>query len=261
LFELNNKERIISALNGRWFIENPGEIKPLSYKIKCERVGEKVTKVSGYLVEKKVLDSLDMHLQIKKDDDIIREAINLSKTRKAKLDEVLEHDRQIHELSSLGLSNKVQKSVAEQLVDYKLQHGMDVNITTEKLELMRTAAELEQKLLPDITDRFKQELHDGFALGKVSDLQQKADISENIELAVHRLRTEIHDQMHNLHTNSLDHSFIVSGSGHNNEHYATVIQKTVTQAKEFQEDVNMRRDQHEEEHENMHHGIGINMSM
>ncbi len=269
LFELNNKERIIMALNGWWFIENPDEIKPLSYKVKCERVGEKITKISGYLVEKTVLDSPDMHLQIKKDDDIIREAIKIGKTRRAKLDEALAHDPQIHELSSLG--SKVQRSVAEQLVDYKLQHvmGMDANVTTERLELMKTAAELEQKLLPDITDRFKQGLHEGFVEGKISDDQQKEDIQISIDLAVHRLRTEVHEQMHDLHAHMLDHHSIVSSMdisgrnlGHDKDHYMTVIQKTVTQVKEFQEDVNLRRDQHEEEHEQMHqNGISIGMNM
>ena len=270
LFELNNKELIIMTLNGWWFIENPGEIKPLSYKVKCECVGEKITKISGYLVEKTVLNSLDMHLQIKEDDDIIREAIRIGKTRKAQLDEALAHDPQIHELSSLG--SKVQRSVAEQLVDYKLQHGigMDANVTTEKLELMKTAAELEQKLLPDITNRFKQELHEGFLEGKViSHNQQREDIQLSVDLAVHRLRAEVHEQMHDLHAHMLDHHSIVysmdiSGRnlGHNKDHYITVIQKTVTQVKEFQDDVNLRRDQHEEEHEQMHqNGMSIGMNM
>jgi hypothetical protein len=167
---------------------------PLSYEVQCARLTDKLTKVSGYIVENTVLNSPEKHLSIKRDDSIVRQAYRISESRGEKLQEILETDPLLKEVGQ-GKSY-MQRAVAQQLVDYRLQHGNDVKITPWKLESMQKAAGLEQEFSKAIDNKLNKALTSSFTTHNIDSTEQKDALSESKKLVVHYLRNEIGEQYH-----------------------------------------------------------------
>ena len=245
LFEINNRQRINDILNGAWNLENPNIPKPLSYILQCERLTDKLTKVSGYLVENIVLKNPEKHLSIKRDDSIIRQAYRISETRGTKLQEIIKNDPIIKEMAPQHGSD-TQQAVAHQLVDYRLQHGMDVNITNWKLESMQESAKLEQELSKPIESKLNKALTPSFIRHNTDSSEQHEALSEAKKLVVHHLRKDIDEQHHILKFDK--------------QHCDIAVNKSIKMIDKCQQAIN-RQHLEEIQHSKMHQGNGVGMSI
>lgn len=223
LFELNNRDIINNLLYEMWGKENSEIATPLSHKIHCERVTDKWAKVSGYLVEKIVLENPEKYLTIKKDDDILRKSYELSITRQEKLATILKNDPQIKEVSSLDTG--IQNAVAEHLVDYRLQHGMDVNVTSLIFDSMKEAAMLEHELSKTIDKNLSKILKPTFANYAMSRSEKMQTNLEARKLIIHNLRNDVHEK-------SMQPTLIIVGNDKNN--YTGSIIKSLNQIQNIQ---------------------------
>ena len=249
LFELNNRDHINNLLDDMWERENQEIQVPLSHKIHCERITDKWTKVSGYLVEKIVLENPEKHLTIKKDDDILRQSYELSTTRQEKLATILENDPQIKELASLGIST--QNAVAEQLVDYRLQHGMDVNVTSWKFESMKEAAMLEHELSKTIDKNLTKILKPSFAHYNMSRSEKIQSNLEGRKLVIHNLRNDVHDQSM--------HSTLIGGNDQNS--YTGSIIKSLNRLQSIQTKMDKQLEERQHQTQTIKYNGGMGMGM
>ena len=244
VFELNNKDHINYLCNGMWNVENPDIPKPLSYTLQCERLSDKLTKVSGYVIENIVLNNLEKYLSIKKDDDIIVKAYKIIETGGGKLTEIIKNDPLLKDTEYFGA--EIQRSIAHQLVDYRLQHGMDVNVTQWRLESLQLAAKLEHEISETIDSKLDKKLISSFDEHGTSDIEQNEVLSEGKKLVIHYLRNEIHQQ-HDLHEYDKNRCNIT-------------VNKTIKQINSFQRELDNRHLE-ETEHQTIKQTKGMGMSM
>jgi hypothetical protein len=243
VFELNNGDHIKYLCNGIWDIKNPDTPKPLSYALQCERIADKVTKVSGYLIEDIVLKNPEKHLSIKKDDSFVVKAYKIIETSGEKVNEIIKDDQLLKGTEHFGA--KIQRSIAHQLVDYRLQHGMDVDITQWKLESMQAAAKFEHELSQAIETKICAKLTPGFDDYGVSDIEQAEVLSEAKKLVVHNLRDDIHQQR--------------DSSEYDKNHCNITVSKSIKQISNFQRKLDSQRLE-ENEHQSIKQTKGIGMS-
>jgi hypothetical protein len=254
VFELNNRTQVNSILDNRWYAENKDTPKPLSYMLQCERLADEWTKVSGYLVERAVLENPDQHLTMimdkGKNEDILRQAYVLNSTGNELLQETLQSE-QIKDLPS-----KMQKSVATQLVEYSLQYGQDVNVTFWKFDSMKESAKLEDESAKMIQHKVEQALlpstqdhNNSTTTGSAK--EHKEVITEGYKLVVHHLRRDLHEQMFNLHYQSAQRM------GHQ-VYCNSLINKSIKQITNIQLKTQQEHQRHLEQHQQIR-GMGMEM--
>ncbi|WP_425363722.1 hypothetical protein [Candidatus Tisiphia endosymbiont of Hybos culiciformis] len=152
----------------------------------------------------------------------------------------------------------MQKSVAEQLLDYRLQHG-EANVTVGKFESMKIAAEIEQAQSKSITAKLDKALTPGFNDNNTSDVEQSEALSEGKNLVIHNLRIAVASLRYNLHIQD-DYTEVNHYNNSNKSYYNGSITKTINQIRNFQKGLD-RQHLEEMQQEKMQQSRGISMGM
>jgi hypothetical protein len=202
LFEITYEKEVTDMLEA--ILYNANDRKPIAVdqRIRCQIDVNRITKISGHLIEKTVIDNPAKDIQLAKlAKPIILEAIEVYNTRDDEIKKMLKTSI-VQGLSSYN--KNIRHATAEQLVDRSLQSGFK-EITDREFELIKEVALLKQKLTPGIKRKFKAELMALEQLEAVTDASnlslsstgKSLSISKNIDACTKLAISKIENLVYN----------------------------------------------------------------